>query len=787
MTQTSAIVSWYYGDGALASETRTLWYTPPGGTLTTWPYWSNVRHNAWQGTISIFGLTPGTSYNFRLTFANGNLVGVPISVTTLPSEMTVTSPSQTTTTVNLALSSSTSISGKSYSITTSPVTSSYTGTYNGTSINIGGLSEGTSYTFTVVVTGYINGTLQQATLSTLTATQSSIRSNSVAFTLSRVGTVALPATAGSYTVRDISNTVVFGTKSYSAGVLTISGLTKLTTYPFRIQATGFVDATPAAVTTVKPLTATYVDGSVTTTSAQFTLSGPDGIPDAVTVTNGGSPISSSITGDIVTLTGMLPGTTYSSLSIAGSGFEAALPAAITTVSAFEIVQTPVSIGATSVVLQMTTLGGTVLPTRDTSWNITYLPTGTVAASDISYNSSSKQLLIKGRSEYTEYAFTIAVPNMASKSVTVRTADITAPGDISGLTTTANVGSVTLSWNALSDSGSPISYVVKNLNSGAEVTISGAATTTIGSLVNGTTYTFSVKAVDTAGNTGAITNSGNVTPYSVPLQPPMPTVTPGQNSALVAWGDVSNGGAAISLYTVRAYLATNKSAIVKTVTGAASPISMTDLSANQVYVFTVSATNPRGEGAASAFSVSKYISDKVICFLADAPVRIPGGGVRAIANIQEGDLVETADGRAVAVKHVSVMACQPGAETNPYVIPRGRFGATADLKISPNHKVAAGNGRMVEAKNLGLKQVKMSGIITYYNLELPNWSTDRLVVAGVEVESLAPVRRKAIPVAEFNAMIARKYGVNPASGVVDKIRRMCTFLPNGMVEYPFLKA
>ena len=150
-------------------------------------------------------------------------------------------------------------------------------------------------------------------------------------------------------------------------------------------------------------------------------------------------------------------------------------------------------------------------------------------------------------------------------------------------------------------------------------------------------------------------------------------------------------------------------------------------------------------------------------------------------------METADGRAVAVKHVSVMACQPGADTNPYVIPRGRFGATEDLKISPNHKVAAGNGRMVEAKNLGLKQVKMSGLITYYNLELPNWSTDRLVVAGVEVESLAPVRRKAIPLAEFNAMIARKFGANPASGVVDKIRRMCTFLPNGMVEYPFLKA
>jgi hypothetical protein len=778
-TQTSFRFRWTYTlYGALASGLPSAIQLSPTWARS-WTAESTAQGGGY-GFIIITNLTPNTSYSGTLTLGPGQTV--PLYFTTLQPGITVTSLSQTTTSISLALDSTPAISGKSYSITGGP--STVTGTYNGTNVNITGLSEGTSYTFTVAVTGYINGTLAKSTLSTLTATPSSIRSSSVAFTLNRVGTVALPS---SYTVRDISNTVVFGTKTYSAGVLTISGLTTLTTYPFRIQATGFSDATPAAVTTVNPLTATYDNGSMTTAGATFTLTGANGIPEAVTVTNSGSPISSSIVGATVTLSGLLPGTTYSSLSIDGSGFEAALPAAITTVSAFEIVQTPVSIGATSVVLQMTPLGGTVLPTRDTSWNITYLPAQTVAASDISFNPSSKQLFIKGLSEYTEYAFTIDVAGMASQSVTVRTADVTAPGLITGLTTTANIGSVTLTWNALSDSGSSISYIVKNLNSGVEVAVSGA-TTTIGGLVNGTTYMFSVKAVDAVGNTGTVTNSGNVIPYSVPVQPyAAPTVTPGQNSALVAWGDVSNGGAAISMYTVRAYLATNKAAAVKTATGAASPIALTGLTANQVYVFTVSATNLRGEGPVSPFSVPKYISDKVICFLADAPVRIPGGGVRAIANIQEGDLVETADGRAVAVQHVSVMACQPGADTNPYVIPRGKWGATEDLRISPNHKVAVGNGRMVEAKNLGLKQVKMSGIITYYNLELPNWSTDRMVVAGVEVESLAPVRRKAIPVAEFNAMIARKFGVNPAPGVVDKIRRMCTFLPNGMVEYPFMKA
>jgi hypothetical protein len=94
--------------------------------------------------------------------------------------------------------------------------------------------------------------------------------------------------------------------------------------------------------------------------------------------------------------------------------------------------------------------------------------------------------------------------------------------------------------------------------------------------------------------------------------------------------------------------------------------------------------------------------------------------------------------------------------------------------------------MVEARELGLKQAKMSGVITYYNLELPDWGRDNLVVAGVEVESLAPVRRRAVSAAVFKRMLQRTYGGNVTPAVLARIARVCRFLPNGDVEIPVMK-
>jgi hypothetical protein len=59
--------------------------------------------------------------------------------------------------------------------------------------------------------------------------------------------------------------------------------------------------------------------------------------------------------------------------------------------------------------------------------------------------------------------------------------------------------------------------------------------------------------------------------------------------------------------------------------------------------------------------------------------------------------------------------------------------------------------MVEARDLGLKQMPMRAAFDYYNLELPEW--DNMVVAGVEVESLAPKKQVVMTVAQMAKLIA----------------------------------
>lgn len=172
-----------------------------------------------------------------------------------------------------------------------------------------------------------------------------------------------------------------------------------------------------------------------------------------------------------------------------------------------------------------------------------------------------------------------------------------------------------------------------------------------------------------------------------------------------------------------------------------------------------------------------------CFLAGARVKTPSGYSR-IETLAVGDHVLTGDGRAVPVRLVKKTVVAAGPTTNPYVIPRGKFGATRRLLISPNHRVSTEAG-MVEAQFLGLRQEDRSGDLVYYNLELPDWNRDTMIVDGVTVESLAPVRHVTVTMAEFKSLLANRYSrITPE--VLTLITRTCKFLGGGMVTVPLLQ-
>jgi len=168
---------------------------------------------------------------------------------------------------------------------------------------------------------------------------------------------------------------------------------------------------------------------------------------------------------------------------------------------------------------------------------------------------------------------------------------------------------------------------------------------------------------------------------------------------------------------------------------------------------------------------------VVCFLAHMPVLTPSGYTR-IDSLKEGDLVLNESGKSVAIQRVKVMRVRPGPSTNPYVIPAGTFGATEDVLISPRHRVVTANGKMVEAKDLGLKQKSMKAPFNYYNIELSGWSNMR--VAGVEVESLAPAKRLVATVDQVKAAIAALPASQRTAENMKTLNRICQKTQDGKI-------
>jgi hypothetical protein len=139
---------------------------------------------------------------------------------------------------------------------------------------------------------------------------------------------------------------------------------------------------------------------------------------------------------------------------------------------------------------------------------------------------------------------------------------------------------------------------------------------------------------------------------------------------------------------------------------------------------------------------------------------------------------------VAIQRLVVKRYEPSASVNPYVISKGQFGATENLLISPLHRVAVAGRGLIEARELGLRQFSMRAAFDYYNIELPNWETDNLVMAGVEAESLAPVRRLEITKEQFLSLLRAKYG-RLTPDVIARAARTCFFTAEGKVNIPAL--
>jgi fibronectin type 3 domain-containing protein len=210
---------------------------------------------------------------------------------------------------------------------------------------------------------------------------------------------------------------------------------------------------------------------------------------------------------------------------------------------------------------------------------------------------------------TAYFYKVSAVNAISEgslSIEASATPATVPGAPTGLIASAGAGQVTLNWTApSSNGGSAVTgyKVYQGTTSGNKLlvaTLGNVTTTTRTGLANGTTYYFTVTAVNAAGE-GAQATEANATPLGAPGAPTNLSATRGNGQVALTWSaPASNGGSAITAYKLYRGTATNTETLIQTL-GNVTSYTDPGLANGTTYYYKVTAVNTVGESALSTES------------------------------------------------------------------------------------------------------------------------------------------------------------------------------------------
>ena len=449
----------------------------------------------------------------------------------------------------------------SYTVKSNPTNITVTGTSS--PLLVSGLTNGTTYTFTVVANNVVGSSLPSAVSSpvvpagppaapTITAVSPG---NGLAGVL-----VTLNASNGSpitgYTVT--SNPA--GGIDTNAGTLvsghTITGLTNGIAYTFTAVATNAIGSSVPSAPSISVIPATVPGTPIIGTAivgdsqASVSFSPP--------TSNGGSPITSYqvttnpftfITAGTVSpilVTGLINGTTYSftvkALNAAGAG----LPSAVSnSVTAFGPPNTPGTVAATSgngsatVTFSVPNANGSAI----TGYSVTTSPGGFITTGVAS------PITVMGLTNGIAYTFRVVATNAAGSGLPSAPSNSVIPGGVpavpGSVVATPGNASATVAFAVPNANGSAITGYTVTSSPGGNIATGVASPITVSGLTNGQAYTFTVVAINANGPSLPSAPSNSVLPATVPVvlaQAPSILATGQSHSCAIANGGVQCWGA-----------------------------------------------------------------------------------------------------------------------------------------------------------------------------------------------------------------------------------------------------
>lgn len=592
---------------------------------------ATVSAPATEATVT--GLANGTTYTFTVKATNAVGPSTPSALSNAVT--TAATPGEPTNVVATAGNADVSVSwtapvaaGSSaitgYTVTSTPGSLRAT-TTGATTATVTGLTNGTAYTFTVLATNGIGDGTPSAPSNAVTPSGPPGAPTAVtASPGNQSATVQWgpPADTGGSAITGYSVTSTpgnFTATTVGATQAVVSGLTNGTSYTFTVTASNVRGPGPGASSNaVVPATPPGAPIAVSATAQDRQALVQWSAPPST----GGSPITGyTVTSSPDGFTAMVSGSTLSATVL---GLPNGMPSTFTVTATNVIGTGPASSASNSVtpfglpgVPVVLADGGRSLTPDDgfavVEWTAPSNNGSAITAYEVRSSPGSafvsvanSPATLTGLTVGTPYSFSVRAINAAGTGdagVSAAVVPISVPGAPTAVSAVDGNAQATVQWTVpASTGGSPITGFAVTA-SAPVVTANGAGSPlTVTGLTNGTATTFTVRAINAAGQGPASAASNSVTPATVPSVPLVRAI-PGNSQAALSWALPFNGGSPVTGYSVTSVPA----GFSMSLDGGVSSVVATGLSNGTSYVFSVRAQNAKGTSDAGASNSARPCS------------------------------------------------------------------------------------------------------------------------------------------------------------------------------------